>query len=397
MGRPKSRWGASNVILLLTLSYLCFFFIPVIISLLTTSLAFVLAHAPFFLMTLVLALVPTIACRAAFVEEVPEKRLGVLVNRSDGLKGLLPPGNYFIMPGRERIKELLSLEPASVQMPVLGLRASDGEIVPQVVVFSWRIQDTIIEALSGPYPQQVQGMIAGGHRKLEQEARSHLQTALRQCASRYSVSTLQTLLADPVNHLFEREVQQEANTLLNPLGLEIEQIELLSLVKERSSAPARARASTAADEAQKTLAAAYKKLAPLLRSQTFDATPRQVAESAWNAYETLSKLRSNVRSLSSVLQAYTTLLFDTLDAIAKQKQNVPDQQAIFQAREKTSEELNNLQAIIGELGKLLINLELQAKLIKAPPFTLTPSEIERLLEVLQAIEQKTLTLEKVYP
>jgi hypothetical protein len=397
MSRQKSRWGASHVLLLLAISYLCFFFIPVIISLLTTSLAFVLAHAPFYVLTLVLALIPTLACRTLFVEAVPEKRLGVLVNQGDTFKDLLLPGNYFIMPGKERIKELLTLEPASVQLPVLGLQASDGEIAPQVVIFSWRVQDTIISALSGAYPQQVQDMIVGGRRKMEQEARNHLQAAMHSCALRYNASTLQNLLTSKAHHIFEREVHQEANAYLNPLGLEIERVELMSLGKAPASAPAGSKASAAADEAQKTLAAAYKKLAPLLRSQAFDVTPQQVAESAWNAYDALSGLRKTVNNLNLALQEYTALLLDTLDAISKQRQNAPDQQAIFQARQKTSEELNNLQATIGGLGKLLIDLELQAKQIKAPPFTLTPSEIERLLEVLAAIEQKKLTLEKVYP
>lgn len=397
MSRPKSRWGVSNVILLLAISYLCFFIIPIIISLLVASGAFVLAHAPFFALTLLLALIPAIACRALFVEAVPEKRLGVLVNQSDTFKDLLLPGNYFIMPGRERIKELLTLEPASVQLPVLGLRASDGEIAPQVVIFSWRVQDTLTLARSGAYPQQVQDLIAGGHRKMEQEARTHLQAALRRRASRYSVSALQTLLDDRVHHLFEQEVQQEANTSLNPLGLKIEQIEVMSLGKAQSSAPAGGKASAAASEAQKTLAETYQKLAPLLRSQALGVTPQQVAESAWNAYEALSGLRKTVNNLNAALQAYTALLFDALDAISKQHQNAPDQRAIFQARQKTSEELNTLQATIGSLGKLLIDLEMQAKQIKAPPFSLTPGEIEQLLEVLAAIEQKKLTLENIDP
>ena len=395
MGRQKSRWGARNVIALLALSYLCLFFIPVAIALLTMPLAFVLARTPLLVLALALALVPTIACRALFVEGVPEKRLGMLVNRRGEFKALLPPGNYFIMPGRERIKDVLSLEPASVQMPALGLQASDGEIAPLVVIFSWRVQDSIIQALSGPYPQQVQGLIAGGPRKLEQEARSHLRAALRQCIARYSVSALQSMLAETVDHRFEQKVQQEANTLLNPLGLEIEQIDLLSVGKAEPGAPADGKAGAAADWAQHILAEAYKKLDPLLRSSLFDGTPQQVRENAWNAYETLLKLRKNVRVLSAAVQAYTTLLFDTLSASAKQQQ--PDQRAIFQARQKTSEELNNLQTVIGELGKRLIELELQAKQIKAPPVPLTPDEIKQVLAVLEAIEQKTLTLEQPAP
>jgi hypothetical protein len=393
VSRQKTRRGASNVTLLLVVSYLCFSLILGIILLLTTSGAFVLAHAPFYVLTLVLALIPTFACRALFVEAVPEKRLGVLVNQGDTFKDLLLPGSYFILPGRERIKELLTLEPALVQLPVLGLRASDGEIAPLVVIFSWRVQDTILSALSGAYPQQVQDMIVGGQRKVEQEARTRLEAGLRRYVARYSVSKLETLLADRVLTIFEQEVQQEANTLLNPLGLEVEHVELIGLIKPRSSASAGGKAS----EAQQAVAAAYKKLAPLLRFQAFDVTPQHVAESAWNAYEALSGLRKTVNSLNLALQAYSTLLLDTLDAITKQRQSTPDQQAIFQARHRTSEELNNLQATIGSLGKLLIDLELQAKLMKAPPFTLTPDEIERLLEVLAAIEQKKLSLEKVYP
>lgn len=397
MGRPKSRWGASSVILLLTLSYLCFFVIPIIFSLLTAPLAFVLARAPFFALAFVLALVPTIACRALFVEEVPEKHLGVLVNQSDTFKALLPPGKYFLMPGKERIKNLLSLEPASVQMPVLGLQASDGEITPPVIIFSWRIQNTIIQALSGPHQQQVQGLIAGGHRALEQETRGYLQAALRHCVARYSVSALQTLLADSVTHRFEHEVQRKANTLLNPLGLEIDQIELINVVKAQSAAPTRDKASTAASAAQQILAEAYTKLDLLLRAHVLDEMPRRVAEDAWNAYETLIKLRKNARSLSAAIQAYTTLLFDALDASAKQQQGAPDQQVISQARQKTNEELNALQATIGELGKLLIEVELQAKQIKAPAASLTPDEIEQVLEVLRAIEQKALMLEQAAP
>ncbi|HEX6779625.1 MAG TPA: hypothetical protein VF099_15565, partial [Ktedonobacterales bacterium] len=66
-------------------------------------------------------------------------------------------------------------------------------------------------------------------------------------------------------------------------------------------------------------------------------------------------------------------------------------------RQKTNEELNTLQATIGELGKLLIELELQAKQIKAPAASLTPDEVKQVLEVLQAIEQKALTLEQAAP
>lgn len=397
MSRQITRRGASNVTVLLAVSYLCFSLLLGIILLLTTSGAFVLAHAPFYVLTLVLALIPTFACRALFVEVVPAKRLGVLVNRGDTFKDLLLPGSYFIMPGSERIKELLTLEPALVQLPVLGLRASDGEIAPLVVIFSWRVQDTILSALSGAYPQQVQDMIVGGPRRMEQEARTRLEAALRRCVARYSVSKLETLLADRVLAVFEQEVQQEANTLLNPLGLEVAHVELIGLIKPRSSASSGSKASAAASEAQETVAAAYKKLAPLLRFQAFEVTPQHIAESAWSAYEALSGLRKTVSSLNLAFQAYSTLLLDTLDAITRQRQTTPDQQAIFQARRRTSEELNNLQATIGDLGKLLIDLELQAKLMKAPPFTLTTGEIERLLEVLAAIEQKKLSLENVYP
>jgi|SRR5579885_1676019 len=396
MGRPKSRWRTSNFILLLAISYLCLFFIPILFSLLVTSGAFVLAHAPLFAMTLVLALIPAFACRLLFVETVPEKRLGILVNQHNTFKDLLLPGSYFIMPGRERIKELLTLEPTSVQLPVLGLRASDGEVAPQVVIFSWRIQDKITQVLSSPH-SQAPGMIASGHRTLEQAARNHLEAALRRCALNYDVSALHTLLADRVHYLFEQEVQQEANTRLNSLGLKIEHVELIGLVKAQSAALSGGKASAVTSEAQKTLAAAYQKLAPLLRSQTLDVTPQHVAESAWNAYEALSGLRKTVNNLTLALQEYTALLFDTLDALSKQRQNAPDQQAIFLARQKTSKELTNLQDTIGGLGKLLIDLELQAKRMKTPPFTLTPGEVERLLEVLAAIEQKKLTLEKVYP
>lgn len=395
MGRRKSRWRTSSFILLLAISYLCIFFIPMLMSLLVASGAFVLAHTPIFAMTLVLALVPAFACRALFVEAVPEKRLGILVNQHNTFKDLLLPGSYFLMPGRERIKELLTLEPTSVQLPVLGLRAIDGEVAPQVVIFSWRIQDKITQVLSSPH-SQLPGMIASGHRALEQEARNHLEAALRRCALNYDVSALQTLLADRVHHLFAQEVQQEANTRLNPLGLKIEHVELLGLGKAQPAAPSGGKTSAATSEAQETLAAAYQKLAPLLRSQALDVTPQHIAESAWNAYEALSGLRKTVNNLNLALQEYTVLLLDTLDAITRQRQNEPDQRAIFQARQKTSKELTNLQDIIGSLGKLLIDLELQAKLMKAPPFTLTPGEVERLLEVLAAIEQKKLTLEKVY-
>jgi hypothetical protein len=49
------------------------------------------------------------------------------------------------------------------------------------------------------------------------------------------------------------------------------------------------------------------------------------------------------------------------------------------------------------LGNQLIQLDQQAKQLSAAPFGLTPSECDRLLEVLDAIERKIISLEKLYP
>jgi Tfp pilus assembly protein PilO len=396
MARPKSRWGAGTLLLLLSLSYLCFFLIPILFSLIIFSITFVLAHAPFFALSLVFALVPTIVCRLFFVEKVPEKMLGVLVNRRDAFKALLTPGNYLVLPGRERIKELLSLEPSTMQVPVLRLKASDGEIPPPVIICVWRIHKDISQTLSGPSRQQIQGMLLAGQRKMEQTVRDHIEVVLRQLARQRTISELQADLADTIQHAFEQEVLQAANTMLRTIGLTVDQIEWLGAVT--ASKPAAAgKASKATENARALVAAALQKLNALLIPARPGSPSQSVIQGALASYQTLGQVRGDLQALAAALQTYASSMLDALDALARHSTQQPELQAAHQARKALVDQLTTLQKDVDTLGEALLQLDLRAKQLPASPFGLTPGEREVLLEVLQAIEQKTLTLEKLYP
>lgn len=397
MARQTSRWGAGTLFLLLSISYLCFFLLPVLFSLLAFSINFVLAHAPFFAFTLVFALVPTIVCRLFFVEKVPEKMLGVLINRRDAFKALLTPGNYLMLPGRERIKELLSLEPSPMQLPVLRVKASDGEVPPPVIICVWRIHEDISQALSGSFPQQVQGMLLAGQRKMEQTVRDHIEVVVRQCVLQRTISQLQVDLADTIKRPFERKILQEVNARLQTLGLTIDQIEWLGDVTPGKPRASAGKASKAAENARALIAAALYKLNALLNPAMPGSAFQDITQGAGASYQLLEQVRADVQQGGAALQTYSSSMLDTLGALAQHSTQQPDLQAANQARKALADQLTTLQKDIDKLGEALLQLDLRAKQLPRPPFGLAPSEREVLLEVLQAIEQKTLTLEKLYP
>ncbi len=396
MARHKTPWRARHTLLLFIACYLCLFFVPVFFSILNHSLAFVLAHAPFFFSTFLLALLPAIGIRRIFVETIQPKRLGVLVDRHGNFKALLPPHRYFIFRGWELVKELLSLEPIATQMPVLGLKASNGDVGPQVVIFTWRVRADVQQLLAGPHQQQITSMAMAGSQQRERSIKAYLELAIKQRMLQRTISQLETELADKINRPFEQDVLATVNPLLEREGLVIDTLELIGTIAPPTRAASGA-PGQAAEAARKQLAEARKKLQALLNPPTPDTTAQEVTQRAWAAYQKTSQVRKDIHDLSAALHAYMKAISDVLDPLIQQAQPRPKMAPIDKARKNAFDRLQKLQEHVGNLGSHLIYLEQQAKRIKAPPFGLTPTESQRLLEVLEAIERKMITLEKLYP
>lgn len=392
MARRKHPWNGFKTFLLILGFLLGFTVLPIATSIFVPSLAFVIRSTPLFSMTTIFALLLATLFRLQFVAEVPQKTLGVLVDHNGAFKSLLPPGQYWIKPRAERIKACLSLEPTSTQMPLLKLRASDGEVPALVVIIIWRVRADMADLLLGQHGPAVQRMAMKSHQQREQFVRGAVTLTIRQQIQQRTILQAEADLADTLGRPLQTAAVKLLSSYLLSVGLEVDQIELVGA--PASAAPkAGAAPSTSAQEARKLLAEVQRKLKPVLRPPTPPITPQQVAQYAWQAHQSAAQARSDINEISDLLNRYVAAVSDAFDPLYRQARQRPDITPVTQARQDTFARLTLLQQHVGELGKQLIALDNQARCLPAPPFDLTPTECSMLFEVLDAIERKKINLD----
>src|SRR5579885_2442477 len=111
-----------NILLLFLIFFLVFALLGTGLAFLYQSLLGALFSVPAFIAFAALfSLIPTLIIRQSAVVVVPRNTVGLVSYANGTLKTLAPAGRLWVWVGRERLSSFLSLEPTSMQAPVLGL------------------------------------------------------------------------------------------------------------------------------------------------------------------------------------------------------------------------------------------------------------------------------------
>ncbi|HEY7355301.1 MAG TPA: hypothetical protein VH590_02510 [Ktedonobacterales bacterium] len=379
-----------NVILLFSIFFLVF-------ALLSTGLAFiyqpllsVLISVPAITTFALFALILTLIIRQSSVEEVPNNTVGLVRYANGTLKTLVPAGPVWVWFGRERLSSLLSLEPVSVQAPVLGLKSGDGiELAPLVIIVSWHIDAKITALLasqSSQYRQQVMAVALESQAKRERRVRDTMAEVLRQRVAQEALADLEEYLPSMHANSFGQDIIAQINRDLSSLGLNVNRLECIGSI----TLPTRASAAV------KHIGAARKKLQPLLRANGADTSVVGLQDQVDALVQRARLAVQEMSAASRAIDDYVQLVIDTLQQARKHTKTPADMQAVSAAQRAQSQRLTELAA---EINALLVDarkIKSASEQFSQAPTTLTREEAETLLKVLEAIEQKKVALGSIF-
>ena len=152
-----------------------------------------------------------------------------------------------------------------------------------------------------------------------------------------------------------------------------------------------------ASGAVKTLGAVHKKLESLLRPQTADAPSGDVQE---QADKLLDRTRQAVQRMSATGRAiddYVQSVITVLQQAHQHFKTQADTKAAGVAQKALSDRLAELAAEINGLLVAAQEIKDANERAKHSPSNLTDAEIDMLFKVLEAIEQKKVSLGSLFP
>ncbi|HEY7357842.1 MAG TPA: hypothetical protein VH590_15295 [Ktedonobacterales bacterium] len=376
-----------NLILLFSLFFLVF-------ALLSTGLAFiyqpllsVLISVPAITTFALFALILTLIIRQSSLEEVPNNTVGLVKYANGTLKTLVPAGPAWVWFGRERLSGLLSLEPVSMQAPVLGLKSGDGiELAPLVIIITWRIDAKITALLASSYRQQVMAAALESQAKRERRVRDTMAEVLRQRVAQEALADLEEYLPSMHVSSFGQDMVAEINRDLSPLGLSVDRLECIGSI----TLPTRASAAV------KQIGEARKKLQPLLRANGADTSVVSLQDQVDALVQRARLAVQEMSAASRAIDDYVQIVIDALQQASKRAKTPADMQAVGAAQKAQSQRLTELAA---EINALLVDarkIKSASEQFSQAPTTLTREEAETLLKVLEAIEQKKVSLGSIF-
>jgi hypothetical protein len=376
-----------NILLVFSIFFLVF-------ALLSTGLAFIyrpllgfLVSVPAFTMFALFALIMTLIIRQGSVVEVPSNTVGLVTYSNGALKTLAPAGPAWVWFGRERLSGLLSLEPVTVQAPLLGLRSGDGvELAPLVTIITWRIHATIAMLLASQYRQEVMAVALEGQAKRERRVRDKVTEVLGRRAAEETLADLEEYLPNMHYNSFGQEVIAEVNRHLAPMGLKVERLECIGSITP----------PTRASVAVRRIGEARKKLEKLLRAQGADASTADVQR---QIEVLLQRARLAVQEMSAASRAvdeYVKIVLDVLQQASKYMKSPGDMKAASAAQQAQSQRLAELAAEIHRLLEAASEIKNASEQLGHAPMHLTHEEADTLLKVLEAIEQRKVSLGSIF-
>ncbi len=376
---------------LLVVFLICF----LIFALLNTGLSFIyrplfyfLISVPTFTMLALFAFIMTVIIRQNCVETVPSNTVGLITSSNGELKTLAPAGQTWVWFGRERLSTFLSLEPVSVHVPLLGLKSSEGiELPPLVTIINWRIHSTFASLLSSWNRRQVMEVALESQQKRERRVRDKVAEVLGWHVAQETMEKLEEYLPQILYNHFGEEVLREINDDLTPIGLNVDRLECIGSI----SVPIKA------SGAVKTLGAVHKKLESLLRPKTADAAIGDVQE---RVDKLLDHTRQAVQRMSATGRAiddYVQSVITVLQQASQHFKTQEDTKAAGIAHKALSDRLMELAAEINGLLEVAQEIKDANERAKHIPSNLTDAEIDTLFKVLEAIEQKKVSLGSLFP
>ncbi|HEU5369549.1 MAG TPA: hypothetical protein VFU69_13840 [Ktedonobacterales bacterium] len=377
-----------NIILLFLIFFLVFALLGTGLAFLYQSLLGALFSVPAFIAFAALfALIPTLIIRQGSVEEVPRNTVGLVTSSNGTLKTLAPAGRAWVWFGRERLSGFLSLEPTSMQAPILGLKSGDGaELAPLVMLITWRIDSKITTLFSGTSHQQVKEVALESQAKRERRVREKVTEVLGRRAMQARLADLEEDMPYMHANSFGQAVILEINLDLAPIGLSVERLECIGSITT----------PTKASVAVKRIGAARKKLENLLRAGAADTA---FADLQGQIDALLQRARLAVQGMSAASRAcndYVEIVITVLEQASKYFKTETEMKAANAAQKTQSERLTELAAELDALLESASKIKRASDHIGSQPTHLTPEEAETLFKVLEAVEQKRVSLGSIF-
>jgi hypothetical protein len=372
--------------------FLIFF---LIFALMNTGLGFIykplfalLISVPTFTMLALFALIMTLIIRQNCITTVPENTIGLVTYKDGTLKTLAPPGQAWVWFGREQMNGFLSLEPVSVHMSLLGLKVSDGsDLPPLVTIITWRVHSSITTLLDTQYRQEVMQVALDSQMKRERRVRDTVAEVMSRRTAQETLMVLQDKLAHILYNEFGQDVIEEVNLYLTPYGLRVDRLECIGSIAPPTKTPT----------TLKTITTLRKKLESLLRPKAPDASLHAVQQQAEQILEQARKSVLEMRAAVRATDTYTQAVITTLAQAQQQLKTEADITAVSAAQTEQGKHLTTLASEINTLQEMANTLKSASEQMKHAPFDLTATEVTTLLNVLEAIEQKKLSLVGLFP
>jgi hypothetical protein len=388
MARQEAPPGILKNLVLVFVLFFAFF------ALLNTGLSFIyqplfgfLMSVPTFTTLALFALVMTFVLRQSCVEHVPDNMIGVVTYANGTLKTLAPAGPTWVWIGRERLSGLLSLRPVSTHAPLQGLKSRDGvDLAPLVTIITWRIHASIATLLYTPFQAQVTETATQSQGKRERRVRDAVAEALGRRAQSMAIKDLEEALPDMLYSEFGKAVIAEINKTLTPMGLNVEALECIGSITSPTKASA----------AAKTLGVVRQKLESLWAGRPGAAAgagaPAGIDEVLGHARQAVQKMQTTSRAVDAYVKAVT-------GALEHPHQDLKTQTAIQKLGEVQKMQSRHLTELAAEVNALL-EVTLEVKSASQPAgraaSPLTEAEQEILFKVLEAIEQKKVSLGSIF-